>query len=133
MKRFFALGFAACCAVIPTAAHAQRSSQVVIPMTFTLAVSGTPAAHETFWVSYGPLAGHFGIVRMHRTLPHTYTVTVRLPLHGRTTFYYLAGQGSLHTRAGLVPGNPVVTVKQVGPTSVARATAMRATWVAPIG
>jgi hypothetical protein len=133
VKRYGALGFAACAALLPAAAHAQQSSPAVIPMTFTLAVKGALAPHATFWVSYGPLAGHFGIARMRRVMPHTYTVTLRLPLHGRTTFYYLAGQGSLHTRAGLVPGNPVVTVKQVGPTSVTRTTAMRANWRAPIG
>jgi hypothetical protein len=120
----------ACTLALPARTQAQNLSA---PITFRLNVQGTPDRRTTFWVSYGPLAGHFGVLQLHRAAPHLYMATYPMPMRGRTTFYYLAGQGSLETRAGLVPGNPVVTVKQLGPTVLMHAETLTVSWVAPVG
>lgn len=105
----------------------------MVMATFRLHVVGQPAAHMTFWVAYGPLGDRWGLVRLHARDPATYTATRSLPATGRTIFAYLAGSGAHASRAGPVPGDPVVTIRLIGPTSVARVGSMTVQWQIPIG
>jgi hypothetical protein len=102
-------------------------------MSFSLSVAGVPDSGTTFWVSYGPLAGKFAVVQLHPQGPRTYGVTLQLPVNARGTFYYLAGHGAMKTKIGQVPGNPVATIKRVGPVTVARGVMLTASWHPPIG
>jgi hypothetical protein len=49
-----------------------------------------------------------------------FAATSPLPAVAHATFYYLQGTGSIHTRAGLAPGNPVITLRTVGPLVIGR-------------
>jgi hypothetical protein len=125
-----------CALLLPNAALAEKQSGftgATAPVTFSLAVHGSRAHATTYWVSYGPLAGRFGVIQLHRTAAHTYGATVRLPAGARSTFYYLAGHGVVHTRAGLAPGGMVSTIRRVGPMPVVRGSVFRAVWQAPAG
>jgi hypothetical protein len=113
----------------------QRGQLRTVAYTFRLQVSGTPDARATFWVAYGPLQGRFGVIRLRSTASgQVYTATRRLPLHARAYFAYLAGQGTLHTKAGIVPGNPVTVIQRVGPFTVQPGRGIPAAhWAAPVG
>jgi hypothetical protein len=102
-------------------------------VTFRLQVSGQPASGTTFWVAYGPLDGHFGLIQLHASQSGLYTAQRRLPLHGRTIYSYLAGQGTAQTRIGRVPGDPVITIRTFGPLSLADQTLPLVRWQAPVG
>jgi hypothetical protein len=101
--------------------------------TFRLQVQGTPAAGSTFWVAFGPLDGRFGLIRLKSAGTGWYTARARLPRQGRTVFAFLAGQGVLHATFGLAPGNPVVTIRRVGPVEVGLHDPITAHWDAPVG
>jgi hypothetical protein len=101
-------------------------------VTFRLHVSGDIPNEMTFWIAYGPLAGQFGIVLLHRSDTGLYTVSMRLP-GGRSTFAYVAGYGVNRVRYGLVPGYPVITIRCLD-RSTARQVARRAEyWHVPVG
>lgn len=111
-------------------AGAPTSSFITI---FRLHVIGQADPRTTYWVSYGPLAGKWGIVRLH-TARHGLQIGSRaLPAKGTTTFAYIAGQGVVHTKLGPAPGNPVVTIKLIGPTSPMAVTRQTVQWQAPVG
>lgn len=99
--------------------------------TFRLSVDGPVSPDDTFWVAYGPLAGTWGIVRLHAAGTNLFEVQVALP-RGRTVFSFIEGRGVLHTRLGAVPGNPVTTIRQVGPMSPG-STFPLVVWHEPIG
>jgi hypothetical protein len=80
-------------------------------MTFRIDLGARPAQGTTFWVAYGPLDGHFGLIRLHRLGPTEYGAVAELPRDGHTDFAYVAGNGTIKTRAGLAPGDPVVTIQ----------------------
>jgi len=84
-------------------------------------------------VAYGPLHGRFGIKRLQPAANGLFEASQRLPLHTRTTFAYVAGHGAIHTRAGLAPGNPVVTIRVFGPAVIAPAGIPLVRWNTPIG
>ncbi len=134
MKRFFllmllcgSLGLA----LLPGRVEARTQLRTGL-IAFRLQVAGTPDAGATFWVAYGPLAGKFGIIRLHRNRSGMYVARARLPLHARTVFSYLEGQGTIQARFGLAPGNPVVTIRQVGPMPAGRPIPP-IRWQAPLG
>ena len=101
--------------------------------TFRLHVSGRIAPGTTFWVAYGPLDDRFVILQLHRVRPDTYAASEDLPVGGRTSFAYLTGHGTIMTRLGLVPGNPVVTIRQVGPVTISDRALPAVQWQEPVG
>lgn len=102
----------------PAAASQQPSRPAAALTTFRLQVAGAPDPGATYWIAYGPLAGKFGIVQLHPRSHGVYTASLQLPTNGKTVFSYIAGHGVVHTRMGVEPGSPVLTVRQFGPTSV---------------
>ena len=102
-------------------------------VTFRLEVTGSPAARTTFWVAYGPLAGRFGLIQLHSLGGGVYGAGRRLPMGGRTTYAYLAGQGVAHTRIGRAPGDPVIIIESFGPATALEAGRSVARWQAPVG
>jgi hypothetical protein len=112
-----------------TPARAQRSPIAVA--TFRLQVAGSIAPGTTFWVAYGPVNGHFGIVRL-RGANGTYSAKERVPA-GRTTVAYLAGHGTMKTRFGVAPGNPVVTIHRVESAVIGQGPLPTVRWIAPVG
>ena len=116
--------------------HAVRAPVRRSPMvmtTFRLHVAGRPGPQTTFWVAYGPLAGRWGLVRLHAGERGLYTARRSLSRTGRTMFAYLAGSGAQVTRAGQVPGTPTVTIRLIGPTSVSIPGRITVQWHIPIG
>ncbi len=99
---------------------------------FRLSVEGPVSPDDTFWVAYGPLAGTWGIIRLHARGPKLFESRVTLP-RGRTVFSFIEGRGVMHTRLGAVPGNPVTTIRQVGPATTARPAFPLVVWHVPIG
>lgn len=100
---------------------------------FRLHVAGHVAPGTTFWVAYGPLDGKFAILRLHSAGRGAYLRRSTLPLGARATYSYLMGHGSIHTRLGREPGNPVVTIRTIGPLTVRQAPLPTVQWQAPIG
>ena len=133
MKKLAVALVAVCAMMLPSAVRAEQVTPKTAPVTFSLSVAGAPDGGTTFWVSYGPLAGKFAIKQLHATSAHTYGVTLQLPVQARGTFYYLTGQGTMKTKVGPVPGNPVATIKQVGPATVNRGVVLTASWHPPVG
>lgn len=119
-----------------TTSWARTVSQSAPPPTasrvFRLSVDGPVAPSDTFWVAYGPLAGTWGIVRMHATSSKLFVAKITLP-RGRTVFSFIEGRGVMHTRLGAVPGNPVITIRQVGSTTSTGPVFPLVVWHVPIG
>ena len=112
------------------AAKSARQVRTVVT-TFRLHVIGRPPAHATFWVAFGPLADRWGLIQLHAAGGGTYTAAQSLPEVGRTIFAYLAGQGVLATQMGPAPGNPVVTIRRIGPVSASQVGATIVRWREP--
>ena len=112
----------------PALQSAHRSAGSV----FRLSVDGPVSPSDTFWVAYGPLAGTWGIIRLHATESNLFEAHVTLP-RGRTVFSFIEGRGVMHTRLGSVPGNPVTTIRQIGPASAAQPALPLVVWHEPIG
>ena len=104
-----------------------------VVQTFHLQVTGQPGPGTTFWVAYGPLGGRFGVIQLRASGSGVYAATARLPGAGRTAFVYLTGHGSMWTRGGLVPGDPVATIKTMGPVFVPRTVLPTVRWQASAG
>ncbi len=100
---------------------------------FRLQVSGPRDPAATYWVAFGPVQGRFGIKRLKPASNGLFEASQWLPLHVRTTFAYVAGQGAIHSRAGLAPGNPVITIRVFGPAVIAPAGIPVVRWSTPIG
>jgi hypothetical protein len=124
---------------VPCPAETHASTADVVPpgrtttTVFRLHVAGHPVSGASFWVAYGPLADHWGLVRLHAVGRGTYAATRILPVKGRTVFAYLAGRGSMWTRAGTAPGSPIVTICLIGPMSATHLGTTTIQWHAPIG
>jgi hypothetical protein len=99
---------------------------------FRLSVDGPVSPTDTFWVAYGPLDGTWGIIRLREVGSRKYEAHATLP-PGRTVFSFIEGRGVMHTRLGSVPGNPVSTIRQIGPTSASGAALPLVVWHRPIG
>lgn len=103
------------------------------PITFRLIVPGKVASNVTFWVAYGPLAGHFGIIQLKPAGRGMYTARVTLPIEAGASFSYISGFGRMHTKIGYVPKRVGVTIKTIGPTDALTASARPVRWLPPIG
>lgn len=100
--------------------------------TFRVHVSGTPDPRMTFWAAYGPLHGRFGVLRLHSAGAGTYAAQQTLP-DGTTAVTFLAGVGTVHTREGAAPGNPVVTIRSLPSVSISSCSLPTVEWQAPVG
>lgn len=127
------LALALALAVSPAMGAGSPARPGVALTTFRLRVVGDPARDTTFWVAYGPLAGRFGIVRLRERSFGVYAATARLSTTGRTDITFVAGHGVIHTRAGPAPGNPVVTIRTLGPISIWPRGIPVVKWWAPVG
>jgi hypothetical protein len=112
------------------ATHARAGSVLT---SFQLRVSGRPADGTTFWASYGPLAGSWGVVRLLPRGNGLYSAWTLLPANGRTTFAYLAAQGVIQIRHGPEPGGVPTTIALLGPTTAASVSHTTVRWQAPAG
>jgi hypothetical protein len=99
---------------------------------FRLSVDGDITPGDTFWVAYGPLAGKWGIIQLHAASSRLYMARATLP-RGRSVFSYIQGKGVMQTRLGAVPGNPVTTIRQIGPVSASGTDFPLVVWHEPIG
>ncbi len=139
MKRpAVALGIALAVAFTVTPGRGVAASRPIVraaetQLLFRLQVSGPRDPAATYWVAYGPVQGRFGIKRLQPAANGLFEASQQLPLHTRTTFAYVAGHGAIHTRAGLAPGNPVVTIRVFGPAVIAPAGIPLVRWNTPIG
>ena len=132
-----------CTAMLVLALGAASSSSVsartsgtharTVVATFRLQVSGHPEAATTFWVAWGPLGGHFGLVELRSQGSGRYAASAVLPAQGRTIFAYLAGHGVTQTRLGPVPGDPVLTIKTTGQLPLSNLRLPVVTWQVPVG
>ena len=125
-------------AVIVAAVPYRNTSARAVPVgyeavRFQLHVGGAHDPRMTFWVAYGPLAGTFGLIRLHSSGKGTYTATRTLPSTDRSVFSYVAGTGTMMTKLGPAPGPPTITIGRVGPTTAGRATRKPMDWRGPIG
>ena|SRR5947209_4576391 len=121
-----------CPAPVQGAVKPARPERTVLTR-FRLHVLGRSVARTTFWVAYGPLADRWGLVRLHAARSGRYAAIQRLPANERTVFAYLAGSGVVATPLGPAPGNPVVTIRLVGPTSASHIGATTVQWHVPTG
>lgn len=114
-------------------AHPSAGHTRMVSADFRLHVAGQVASGTTFWVAYGPLDGKFAILRLHSTGNGTFVRRSSLPAGARATYSYVMGHGALHTRLGQEPGNPVVTIRTIGPVTVRQAPLPTVQWHAPVG
>jgi len=139
MKRStVALGIALAVALTVIPGQSVAASRPIVHATetqilFRLQVSGLRNPAATYWVAYGPLRGRFGIKRLRPAANGLFEASQWLPLHLRTTFAYVAGYGVMRTRAGLAPGNPVITIRVFGPAVIAPGGIPVVRWNTPIG
>jgi hypothetical protein len=117
------------------AGHTQvgKTPSASVTATFRLVVSGQADSSLTFWVAYGPLRDGFGLVQLHPAGQGRYRASVTLPAEGRTVFAFLAGHGTIRTRFGPAPGNPVVTIRRIGPVNLAELRLPTVRWMVPAG
>lgn len=113
-------------------AQADSTPAPVRTVTFRLHVAAPASPHTTYWVSYGPLAGKFGLIRLHATGNRYFAARRALPA-GRTLFCYIAGTGTVRTSLGPAPGSPMITIARVGPSTAIQASAHVMTWRPPVG
>jgi hypothetical protein len=72
------------------------------------------------------------VIQLHPAGGVLYEARAALPA-GRTVFAYVQGQGVARTRLGRVPGDPTITIKQIGPVSVTPGNVPLVQWQIPIG
>jgi hypothetical protein len=116
-----------------TPGHRSGAPARTVAMTFRIVVSGRPARWTTFWVAYGPLDEHFGILRLRQTGQKVYETSVKLPTDGHTDFAYLVGNGAIKTRLGLEPGDPVTTIRIFHHVTPGQESLPPVLWQPPIG
>ena len=101
--------------------------------TFRLAVAGSPARGTTFWVSYGPLAGRFGVIELRPDGSHLFSARTVLPVDETGTFTYLEAQGTQKVHGVAQPGGIPVVIRTVGATTAAAASRQVVHWSVPLG
>jgi hypothetical protein len=136
MRRFSALALATSLLLATGAtvlAQPPQRHARFVATDFRLHVAGQVAPGTTFWVAYGPLNGKFAILRLQPAGNSTFVRRSNLPIGALATYTYVMGQGAVHTRLGQEPGNPVVTIRTVGPLTVRQVPLPTVQWHAPIG
>jgi hypothetical protein len=101
--------------------------------TFRLAVAGSPAKGATFWVSYGPLAGKFGVIELRSTGSHLYSARTVLPVNEAGTFTYLKAQGVQKVHGSAQPGGIPVVIRSVAAVTAVEAASHIVHWSVPLG
>jgi|SRR5947209_12421863 len=109
-----------------------RTHTATVATLFRLQVGGRPAPGTTFWVSYGPLQDQWGVIRLLSRGGGIYSAWASLP-SGRTSFAYLAAQGTVQTKAGPAPGGVPITIKLMGPTTTSTVAHTTVHWQASRG
>ena len=104
-----------------------------IAMTFRLQVRGNMDRSATYWVAWGPLNGEFGLTQLRSAGSELYRAVENISIGARSVFAFLEGQGTIRTKFGPAPGNPVVTIRRVGPITVGTAGVPEIRWLAPAG
>jgi hypothetical protein len=134
MALALALAFGTAGATSCTAGYGNANARMATETaTFRLHVAGPVGSSLTFWVAYGPLDDRFGLIQLHSVGRGLYQAQSLLPAQGRTVFAYLVGRGTIHARFGPAPGNPVVTIRRIGPVSMADLHLPMVRWSAPVG
>jgi hypothetical protein len=114
------------------ASSTARAAATDSTVTFRLRVYGAIDPTMTFWIAYGPLGGHFAVVRLRRSGAGLFAVTLRLP-PARSSFAYIAGRGVVRDRSGPAPDAPIITIRRFD-RSTARQAGLRAVcWHVPVG
>jgi len=142
MKKRF-LGPALLLTMAASAANSHASSMAkvkpanlvsTVTVTFRLNLETRPASGTTFWVSYGPVDGRFGILRLTKLSDTRLSGALSVPTGERANFFYIAGHGTMRVpHLGVAPGNPVYTIREIGPVTVERRASFSADWRAPVG
>jgi hypothetical protein len=101
--------------------------------TFRLAIAGSPAKGATFWVSYGPLAGKFGVIELRSVGGHLYSGRTVLPVNKAGTFTYLEAQGVQTVHGSAQPGGIPVIIRSVDAVTAAAASSQVVHWSIPLG
>ena len=133
MKLLGLLGLAGIC-LIATPAMASPAQSTghnraqIVSMSFRLHVVGNTDPGATFWVAYGPVDGRFGLVQLRRLEPGVFQAMDRIRIGTRSVFAYLEGHGVVKTRFGNAPGDPVFTIRRVGPVTVTAAGVQSVRW-----
>jgi hypothetical protein len=92
----------------------------MVRMPFRVSIPSQLPSSTTLWVAYGPVAGKFGLIRLRPGLRGEFVASGRFPAGTSATFYYIEGHGTIRTRAGVGPGNPVQTIGHVGPVVIGK-------------
>lgn len=101
--------------------------------TFQLAVAGSPVRGATFWVSYGPLAGHFGVIQLHSNGNHLYSARAGLPLKESSTFTFLQAQGIQMVHGLPQPGGIPVVIRRMDAVTAVAVSQRIVHWSVPLG
>ncbi len=101
--------------------------------TFRLAVAGQPARGTTYWVSYGPLAGRFGVIQLHSHGKHVYSGRANLPVDVSGTFAYLQAQGTQMVHGLPQPGGIPVVIRSMGAVTAVTVSQRIVHWSVPLG
>jgi hypothetical protein len=101
-------------------------------VTLQVQLATRPLHHMSLWVSYGPLGGRFGVIRLGQVGPLSFAATHQFPLHGRSMFTYLASYRMVQTPVGMVPDYPLIMIRSIGPVAAWQLPA-EVRWAPPVG
>jgi hypothetical protein len=101
--------------------------------TFHLTVAGNPAKGTTFWVSYGPLAGRFGVIKLQPQGNDVFSARAVLPVNRAGTFTYLEAQGTRYVHGLPQPGGVPVVIRNLQSVTAATASQRIVHWSVPLG
>lgn len=121
-QRLAVLVLGAMTPLLPWTASAagQPAGSPLVKTSFHLQAAADLPRATTFWVAYGPLGGKFGLIRLRSAGNGRFVGAGRFPSGARAYFSYIEGHGTMRTREGIVPGNPVHTIGHAGPLIVGR-------------
>jgi hypothetical protein len=96
-------------------------------------VAGEPGKDATFWVSYGPVNGRFGVFQLKPSGRGIFSARPAFRMPPKAILTFLMGHGSVQTRLGSEPGNPVIAIRSLPQTSLASLRVFLVRWQAPLG
>lgn len=109
--------------------HAVRVGTIALH----LVVAGNPAKGTTYWVSYGPLGGRFGVVRLSSSANHLYSAQVKLPLDEPGTFTFLQAQGTEMVHGIPQPGGIPIVIRRMQAVTAVMVSQRVVHWSVPLG